>query len=80
MDGWGICKRVATHPPRRQSKLIATTDLTDVIQISSGSSHTCALLKGGTVKCWGPPGYGRLGNGSTSGDPNSFCRGCDEFD
>ena len=31
--------------------------------ISAGSSHTCALLDDGTVKCWGSGSFGRLGYG-----------------
>ncbi|MEC8997755.1 MAG: putative Ig domain-containing protein, partial [Candidatus Thermoplasmatota archaeon] len=34
--------------------------------ISAGSSHTCALLDDGSVKCWGNNGNGRLGIGNTS--------------
>ena len=33
--------------------------------IGAGSVHTCALLTGGTVRCWGFGGNGRLGYGNT---------------
>jgi prepilin-type N-terminal cleavage/methylation domain-containing protein len=32
-----------------------------VIQIDVGVTHACALLKNGTVKCWGDNTYGQLG-------------------
>jgi alpha-tubulin suppressor-like RCC1 family protein len=33
-------------------------------QISTGLNHSCALLEGGTVQCWGANSRGQLGNGS----------------
>lgn len=35
------------------------------VSISSGGSHTCAVLTGGTLKCWGSGMYGQLGPSST---------------
>ncbi len=35
------------------------------VQVAAGSEHTCALLQGGTVRCWGNGQYGRLGYGNT---------------
>ena len=32
-----------------------------VTQLAAGTSHTCALLDTGTVRCWGAGGAGRLG-------------------
>src|SRR5690606_697288 len=37
-----------------------------VLGLSSGSAHTCALMAGGSVRCWGANSWGELGLGHTN--------------
>ena len=36
------------------------------VSLSSGATHTCAILDNGSVSCWGGGSLGQLGNGGTS--------------
>lgn len=35
-----------------------------VIAVTSGFHHSCALIRGGIIKCWGENSFGQLGNNS----------------
>jgi len=63
--------------------------LTDVVSVSGGLRHVCALRSGGEVWCWGDNAFGQLGNGdlavSFSALPVRVCRegpggACDPLD
>lgn len=34
--------------------------------VTTGGFHSCAVMRNGTVQCWGMNDFGQLGNGSTA--------------
>lgn len=49
---------------QRLSPVPATTIPTGTTGLALGTAHTCALMQGGGVKCWGDNSGGQLGTGS----------------
>jgi hypothetical protein len=41
-------------------------DLEGAIALAGGRDHTCAVVEGGTVRCWGSNAKGQLGDGTTT--------------
>ena len=44
----------------------ATTIPLRASAITAGDAHTCAIVTGARVKCWGAAGYGQLGRGNST--------------
>ena len=54
------------YPVRVISGQNSSHPLRDIVQISLGGSHTCALKSDGTVSCWGDGSSGELGDGTNT--------------
>jgi alpha-tubulin suppressor-like RCC1 family protein len=61
--GDGAISMFATTP-------VPVAGLTGATAIAAGGNHTCALVSGGAVECWGDNSYGQLGNGTTTASPS----------
>src|SRR5207249_11830338 len=46
------------------------TGITTATAATSGAEHTCALLRGGRIQCWGRGFCGRLGDGLDRNRPD----------
>jgi prepilin-type N-terminal cleavage/methylation domain-containing protein len=47
---------------------VSVTGITNAVDVSTstGGNFSCAVISGGTVKCWGENAYGTLGNSATA--------------
>jgi hypothetical protein len=46
---------------------VAVPNLNEVVAISAGTGHSCALLATGSLKCWGESNRGQIGSRAASG-------------
>jgi len=47
---------------------VAVSGVSGATQIATGSSHSCAVVAGGAVECWGDNGSGQLGDNGGSAE------------
>ena len=65
--GWNNAGQLGDGSTTNRATPTATTALgSAVVQLSLGLSHTCAVLTGGVLKCWGMNMNGQLGIASTA--------------
>jgi alpha-tubulin suppressor-like RCC1 family protein len=70
VDCWGsnASGQLGTGTTTSSTTPVGVVDLFNpVVQIVTGSKHSCALDDGGAVRCWGANKSGQLGNGTTTG-------------
>lgn len=70
---WGLDTSGELGDGRAPSSGSTSLEAVDVIGLSgpalavaAGDGHSCAVLVGGSVECWGSNGVGQLGDGTTS--------------
>lgn len=56
---------ITGHSEYQILNAVQASGLENVIDINSGSYHSCAILATHQIKCWGESGSGQLGNNST---------------
>jgi alpha-tubulin suppressor-like RCC1 family protein len=63
--GQGLSRQLGNGSLSNSATPVDVVGLTSgVTAIAAGLSLTCAVMSGGSVKCWGADGWGALGNGS----------------
>jgi len=62
----------ATSPVEMTPLSVLTTDMSNpIVELSTGTYHSCAVDDAGQIWCWGRNSNGQLGDGNTTGLPGS---------
>ena len=65
--GWGYSGQMGNGASTSyQYTPVSVSGISAASSVSAGDEHTCAVLSGGTVQCWGYGYYGQLGNGKST--------------
>jgi alpha-tubulin suppressor-like RCC1 family protein len=62
LKGNNVPSAPSPYQPQKKEELTPP----NVLHITTGNHHSCAVLKRGNVRCWGWGKYGRLGYGNTN--------------
>ncbi len=63
--GWNLWGQIGKPSSSFQMTPVTVANLgAGATSVTAGTGHTCAILQGGTVKCWGLDVYGQLGDGN----------------
>ena len=67
--GWNYSGQLGngTFTKTESNVPVDVSGISGATQITGGYSHTCALVAGGQIKCWGYNNFGVLGNGTYPG-------------
>lgn len=66
---WGLNNHTGqlgapTFDDLRSPSPLLVDNVTDAIRVATGTDHSCAIRKGGTLRCWGANDNGQLGFGT----------------
>src|SRR5206468_541092 len=70
--GNGTSDPVPDSPSTFNPTPVTVSGITTAVAISAGGWYTCAVLRDGTVRCWGDNNWGQLGNGSPEGTTSTI--------
>ena len=65
--GWNTYGQLGNGTTLTNSSVpVTVSGITNAVAVSTGNTHTCAVLSSGSIQCWGNNPFGQLGNGTTT--------------